>query len=121
MKKPYIIVLALIAVALVAWFVLRNRQPKVVIFDGQAAVHNMEKNDRTVTIDEYVKRNISGLSGEAGVSETHGGIFQVTKIETHGGAGTVSYEDGHNAYTAEFTYKTDSKGLVSVTGFTVKK
>ena len=103
------------------WLLLRPKEPTVAIFDSQAAVRQQEANDRSVPIEEYVKRNISGLSAEAGFPEVARGSFSITKIEVKGGKGTVSYEDGHNAYIADFTYTKDKKGLVSVTGFTVRK
>ena len=114
-------ILVLVVILGAGWYLYKHRAPKIQIFDGQAAVRQLEANDRTVGIEEYVKRNIAGLSAEAGVVEDLGGTFQVTKFEASGGKGTVSYEDGHNAYTAEFTYTTDKKGVVTVNSFTAKK
>jgi hypothetical protein len=117
--------IAIIALAAViaggSYLVWKRSQPQIQVFDGQEAVRQMEANDRTVGIEEYMKRNISGISAEAGYPEELGGTFYITQFEAHGGAGTVSYEDGHNAYTADFAYATDKKGLVSVTSFTVRK
>jgi hypothetical protein len=123
MKKTLIpIAILVVLLALGGWFYLKARQTSPIqVFDSQKAIEQEQANDRKVPIETYVTRNISGLSAEAGFPAVLGGTFQVTKIEAHGGAGTVSYEDGHNAYTADFTYKTDAKGLVSVTAFTVKK
>lgn len=70
------------------------------------------------TIEEYIRENISNLSPE---KEVLGGTFYTTNIEAHGGAGTVSYEDGHNAFVADFTYTVDESGRPSVTSFTVRK
>lgn len=94
--------------------------PDVVIFDSQAAIDDAERANRSVPIDVYVKRNVAGLSAEAGFPEVLGGTFQVTKFEASKGKGVVSYEDGHNAYTADFTYSID-KGLVTIKSFTVRK
>ncbi|MES2931295.1 MAG: hypothetical protein V4682_01180 [Patescibacteria group bacterium] len=58
----------------------------------------------SVSIEEYVTKNISTLSPEP---EQLGGTFYVTGIEAMEGSGTVYYEDGHNAYTADFTYTLD--------------
>jgi hypothetical protein len=69
-------------------------------------------------IEEYVGSHISQLSP---VKEQLGGKFFVTAIEAHGGAGTVEYEDGHNAYTADFTYAVDAAGNPSVTSFKIRK
>lgn len=68
-------------------------------------------------VEDYVRANISTLSPEP---EVLGGTFYVTDVEARGGAGTVSYEDGHNAFTADFTYSVDASGIVSVTSFTVR-
>ncbi len=68
-------------------------------------------------IESYVKNDISNLSP---VKEQLGGTFYVTEIETNNGAGTVSYEDGHNAYTADFTYTISDDGKPTITNFTVR-
>lgn len=72
----------------------------------------------SLTIEEYVSQNISTLST---TPEVLGGKFFVTKIEAHGGVGTVSYEDGHNAYTADFTYSVDAQGNPTVQTFVVRQ
>ena len=69
------------------------------------------------TIEAYVRRNISVLSS---VKEQLGGTFYVTALEAQDGAGTVQYEDGHNAYTADFTYETAADGNLSVTSWQVR-
>jgi membrane-bound inhibitor of C-type lysozyme len=71
-----------------------------------------------VSIEDYVTANISALSPE---KEVLGGKFYVTKIEAHGGAGTVWYEDGHNAFVADFKYLINEAGEPSVTSFTLRK
>lgn len=68
-------------------------------------------------IEAYVAENISSLST---APEVLGGTFYVTAIEAHDGAGTVSYEDGHNAYTADFTYSFDDAGSISIDSFVVR-
>ncbi len=95
--------------------------PDVTIFDSNAAIAEEERTNQAVPIQEYVTKNISSLSVEAGFPEVLGGTFHVTKIEAKGGKGSVSYADGHNSYTADFTYTTDKKGLVSVKSFVVRK
>lgn len=70
------------------------------------------------TIESYVRGNISRLSPVTGQL---GGTFYVTTIEAHGGVGTVRYEDGHNAYVADFTYSIDAAGKPSVQSFTVRQ
>ncbi len=71
-----------------------------------------------VSIEEYVKQNISELSPE---KEVLGGKFYVTEVEANAGTGTVAYEDGHVAYVADFTYSTDDNGAVKVDSFVVRK
>jgi hypothetical protein len=73
---------------------------------------------RYMDIESYVRTSISSLSP---IKEQVGGTFQVTAIELHEGSGTVSYEDGHNAYTADFTYHVAEDGKPSVTSFDVRK
>lgn len=68
----------------------------------------------SLTIEQYVTDNISTLSPE---TEVLGGTFYVTSIEAANGAGAVSYEDGHNAYTADFIYTSDP---LSVTSFVIR-
>ncbi|HWH16570.1 MAG TPA: hypothetical protein VNU25_03235 [Candidatus Paceibacterota bacterium] len=70
------------------------------------------------SVEAYVAANISTLST---MPEVLGGTFYVTAIEAADGRGTVSYEDGHNAYTADFTYSFRSDGTVSIDSFTVKE
>lgn len=69
------------------------------------------------TIEAYVRRNISALSS---VKEQLGGTFYVTAFEAQDGVGTVQYEDGHNAYAADFTYETDADGNLSVTSWRMR-
>jgi hypothetical protein len=73
---------------------------------------------RSMSVEAYVTQNISELSP---IKEQLGGTFYVTKIEAHGGAGTVEYEDGHNAYVADFRYETDERGAVTVSSFSIRE
>ncbi len=66
------------------------------------------------SVTSYISKNISALSPE---KEVLGGTFYVTNITFDAGSGTVEYEDGHNAYTAEFSYEYKENGEVSVTRF----
>jgi hypothetical protein len=116
-KRSFIIVGAVMLVAL--FLTLRGRSPspstnaKTATSTKQAAT-TVEKNP---TIQEYIKDNISKLSPK---KEVLGGKFQVVKITAHGGAGTVIYEDGHNAYTADFKYAIDESGMPEVTSFSIR-
>lgn len=70
-----------------------------------------------MSIERYIAENISTLSPEP---EVLGGTYYVTAIEAQDGAGTVSYEDGHNAYTADFTYTQDAGGAISIDSFVIR-
>ncbi len=67
---------------------------------------------------EYVKAHISELAPE---KEQVGGTYFVTHIEAAEGKGTVAYEDGHNAYTADFTYAANDAGTTKITSFVLKE
>lgn len=73
---------------------------------------------RNMDIESYVRNNISDLSPQ---KETVGGKFYVTNIETESGSGTVEYEDGHNAYTADFTYTIDESGKPEIASFNIRE
>jgi hypothetical protein len=68
------------------------------------------------TVTSYISRNISALSPEKAVL---GGTFYVTNITLDAGTGTVEYEDGHNAFVADFTYGFEDDGSVRVTSFEI--
>jgi hypothetical protein len=74
--------------------------------------------DRILAVKNYVRANISTLSPEP---EVLGGTFFVTDIKVTQNGGTVWYEDGHNAYVADFTYTSDERGNFEITTFTVQK
>ncbi len=67
--------------------------------------------------NNYVSENIRTLSPEP---EVLGGTFYVTSIQSGSGTGVVSYEDGHNAYTADFAYTIDASKAVTITSFTIR-
>jgi len=76
-----------------------------------------EKPLGSADIKTYIAENISTLSTKP---EQLGGTFYVTSIEAKDGSGVVSYEDGHNAYTADFTYAISESGSFTVDSFTVR-
>lgn len=68
------------------------------------------------SVTSYISKNISALSPQ---KEVLGGTFYVTNITFDAGTGTVEYEDGHNAFVADFSYEFESDGSVSVTSFEI--
>jgi hypothetical protein len=67
-------------------------------------------------LDAYLKENISTLSP---IKETMGGTFYITRTRAFDNNGTVWYEDGHNAYTATFTYTVDDANVVTIENFAI--
>jgi hypothetical protein len=67
-------------------------------------------------VEDHIKANISSLSPE---KEVLGGTFYITKIEVKNNSGTVSYEDGHNAYDAIFTWNRNANGNIEITSFEI--
>lgn len=102
MKLRLILVIVLILIAGGIYFAVRDSSSSV---------------GANMSVEEYVRENISALSPE---KEQVGGTFQVTRIEAADGKGVVEYEDGHNAYVADFTYSGDDGGI-SIGTFTVRK
>ena len=72
---------------------------------------------RIMSIEDYVRQNITQLSPEPAVL---GGTFYVTNIEAKDGRGTVWYEDGHIALVADFKYVQDAYGI-SIVSFDVRE
>ena len=66
----------------------------------------------------YLGVHIAELSP---VQETLGGKFYVTDVEARDNKGTVMYSDGHNQYTAVFSYKEDPKTGFTITAFKLKE
>ena len=88
------------------------------LYSNRTDTDPAEQSARYMDIESYVRNSISELSP---VKEQLGGTFYVTSIETHGGTGIVSYEDGHNAYTADFTYTIDEEGKPTIDSFIVRE
>lgn len=110
MKKIVITLLVIALLVGTGLFVMNKK-------DNVSSVDQPSTQNRMMSIDNYVKIYISELSP---MPEVLGGTFYVTLIETNNGRGVVSYEDGHNAYTADFTY-TEKEGSVLVTSFVVRE
>lgn len=73
---------------------------------------------RVMSIESYMEQNISELSP---VKEVLGGTFYVTDIQAKDGRGTVSYEDGHIAFVADFRYSIDVERSISILSFDVRE
>ncbi|HYF28772.1 MAG TPA: hypothetical protein VEA36_00190 [Candidatus Paceibacterota bacterium] len=75
--------------------------------------------ERDSVAENYVRTNIAALSPEPAVL---GGTYYVTAVHAAAGTGVVSYEDGHMAYTADFTYTADAGGRnITVTSFVIRE
>ncbi len=73
---------------------------------------------RQMDLATYLDSHISELSP---VQEVLGGKFYVTDVKASGGSGTVTYEDGHAQYVADFRYtQNDQTGYV-ITRFKVRE
>jgi hypothetical protein len=89
------------------------------VFDPRIEVVNGPTSGRVMSVEEYFRQNISALSP---VKETVGGTFYVTSIEAKDGKGVVAYEDGHNAYVADFSYSSEPEhGAYSIETFTLRE
>src|SRR4051812_17339374 len=115
MKKKYVGAIIAIVVILGAWWAIQDKKSQGNIICGLDAC---APSGRLMSIENYVRANIRELSP---VKESLGGSFYVTEIEAHGGAGTVRYEDGHNAYIADFTYSAGETDGIVIDSFVVRK
>jgi hypothetical protein len=84
---------------------------------AEAPTDEPRENGRVMDIQTYVRQNITDLSPEPAVL---GGTFYVTEINTDDDSGTVSYEDGHIAFTADFEYVIDEYGI-TISSFEVRE
>lgn len=112
-KRLTFIAIAVVVLGLfgAAFYMNTNREPA---YTGPHAAIN----ERADAVESYIRANISTLSSE---KEVLGGTFYVTRIRLLENTGTVEYEDGHNAYVADFTYTiSDDLKRVSVGEFTVR-
>lgn len=70
-------------------------------------------------VENYLKENISTLSTE---KEVLGGKFYITDLKLNdGSSGVVSYEDGHVAFVADFTYMISPDGKLTINSFIIRK
>jgi hypothetical protein len=114
MKKSLIfIILALVILGGAIYARLHRSAPEI--------KESPSEDVRAMSIEDYIKLHISELSTAAGAPEVLGGTFYINSIEAKDGVGTVSYEDGHNAYTAGFSYTIDGRGYITINSFTVRQ
>lgn len=106
---PVIIVIVLLIIGVASVLALRPDDTDVIIDNEPVPTETNQPQGKLMDIETYVRANISEISP---VKEQLGGTFYVTKIETNDGVGVVEYEDGHNAYVADFTYTmSDLEGI----------
>lgn len=111
MKKIVLITLLLITLlAIGVGIFLFNKE------DDVSPVVQSSTQNKMMSIENYVRTYISELSP---VEEVLGGRFYVTDIKTGKGKGKVSYEDGHSAYIADFTYSNESNGAIRIDSFVI--
>jgi len=111
-KNITILIIAIIIIAAVLGLVAY--QKNIPVEDTTPA----SGSPRLMSIENYVNSHISELSPEKAVL---GGTFYVTAIEASDGTGVVSYEDGHIALVADFTYTADENTGYTITSFKVRK
>lgn len=113
MKKSFVSTLVvLLAVGILGYVFWGSLFPAEV-----QAPANVTATSRVMAVEDYIKLNISILSP---IKENVGGKYYVTAVEAYGRTGAVSYEDGHNAYIADFTYTTDENKGISITSWTLR-
>lgn len=112
MKKLIVILVPVVVVAVVALLVVIFVMPSVAAAPAPAA------SGKLMSIESYVSQHISELSPE---KEVLGGKFYVTSVEAAEGKGVVSYEDGHVAYTADFTYEAADQTGIRITSFIIRQ
>ncbi len=121
------LVLALVVFGGIYWYSQQNESDysstdtEVMNTDSNTALDASATNTNQVSdetgVKNYLNINLGKLSSEP---EVLGGKFMVTDLAVTGDKGVVEYEDGHNAYTADFNY-TVNNGEVAVSNFKVRK
>lgn len=90
-----------------------------VVFNSFKLITNSSPKLPQTIIENYLKENISKISPE---KEVLGGKFYLTDVTiSSASSGTVSYEDGHVAFTADFNYTVTPEGEVKISNFVVRK
>lgn len=114
-STKYILIILIIVIGLGLWFKSKYLPAKV----PEPIPQENTQGDaaRYMDIESYVRNSITDISP---VRATMGGTFYVTSISAQNGVGVVSYEDGHSAYTADFTYNVNSLGQPGIISFTIR-
>lgn len=102
--KRILVIIALLLIASLSLVVFKDREVE-------------PPQGKLMSVESYVSQNISELSPE---KEVLGGKFYVTDIQVADGKGVVSYEDGHVAFTADFTYTSNDRTGHTITSFVVR-
>jgi len=108
MRKEYFVIVAGLFFLLVAFFIFSL---------SQKAVQGKDEKAIALSASTYVSQHISRLSP---VKEQLGGTFYVTEVVAKDGNGTVMYEDGHNAYVADYEYAFLDGGMV-ISNFKIRE
>ncbi len=111
MKKILIIAVGLVVLVGIIYTVGKREDPIGEI--DQSTTQN-----RVMSIENYVTLYISELSP---VPEELGGRFYVTDIRVNNGKGVVNYEDGHNAYVADFSYSYEDNEAIKMESFKIRE
>lgn len=114
--KILLILVVIVGIAAAGFYVITSKQQEdtSTVINGPASSTPPSQSK----VKAYVRENISTLSPEP---EQLGGTFFVTSISTsNGNMGVAEYEDGHNAYTADFTYSKNKAGEVVIDSFVVR-
>ncbi len=115
MTRFIIGILVIIAIVVGGYFAYgRNTTPDAETPDTE------EPQGKLMSVEWYVTQNISALSP---IKASMGGTFYVTEINVDPATrtGHVTYEDGHMAYEADFTYTSNDRTGHTITSFVVKQ
>lgn len=111
MKKTAVVLILVAAVAAASYAFLGKDDMRT---DGEAneIPRAQSSMDSQAIAEAYIRENISRLSPE---EEVIGGEFYVSGIEfSSDRGGSVAYGDGHNSFVADFAYKINADGDVTV-------
>lgn len=122
MNKIALLALVIIAVGIGGYFAYtpKDQEAELVPTPQEQTPTTSAPQGKLMSVEAYVTQNISALSP---IKETMGGTFYVTEIEVEPeeNKGKVKYEDGHNAYEAEFTYTSNDRTGHTITSFVVRE